>query len=348
LQEEALRIVFRSLLGYFDNFGYLFGRRHKVRSLYLEVTHKCNLACLSCYTRAGVEKADALTLDEQKLVVRQAREMGAQVVSISGSGEPLLYRNLFDLIDYIRGLGMAVVVFTNGTTIDKEVAESLISRGVITYFKLYSLDPAVFDRMTGRKNAYLWTAYEFQFDGASRTVTIPLGLKNLLDAADARRDRNCVRIETLITRMNCRVLGSVAALAKDLGLGFHLETPVMKGRAMEHVADIVPSRDEYAMLYGELVRILGEEYFQQHREHPCPVERNPVVWTNGDVGFCSSRGASVGNVRNAPLSELFRKAVRLKCRQDMAIARTAKVPRYFRTCPSRQLYEAANGIPCDY
>lgn len=326
----------------------LLSRRCKVRSLYLEVTHRCNLACLSCYTCAGTEKADALTLEEQKDVARQAKEMGARVVSLSGSGEPLLYKHLFELIDYIQSLGMAVVVFTNGTTIDIGVAEALMSRKVITYFKLYSLEPDVFDLMVGKKCAYTWGQYGACSGETGESMSIPSGLKNLLDAADSHGARNCVGIETLITKMNCHTLPAVARLARALSIAFHLETPVMAGRAIEHADEVVPSKEDYARLYDGLVRIFGQEYMQKLRQHPCPVERNPVVWTNGDIGFCSSRGAQVGNVRNTSLKELFAKATALKARQDKDIGRNGKTSHYFRTCPSRQLHELKYGIPCDY
>lgn len=34
-------------------------KKAKARFLYLEVTHRCNLACITCYTGAGVEKENA-------------------------------------------------------------------------------------------------------------------------------------------------------------------------------------------------------------------------------------------------------------------------------------------------
>jgi len=137
----------------------LLGKGPKVRMLYLEVTHRCNARCITCYTKAGKEKEDVLTLDEKKSVVRQAKELGARVISLSGSGEPLLYPHLFDLIDFIRQLDMLVVIFTNGTVLDEKTAEFLIRKGVITYFKLFSLDPDIFDRMIGKERAYNWVPY---------------------------------------------------------------------------------------------------------------------------------------------------------------------------------------------
>jgi hypothetical protein len=78
------------------------------------------------------------------------------------------------------------------------------------------------------------------------------------------------------------------------------------------------------------------------------VERNPVVWTNGDIGICSSRPASVGNVRDASLKTLFVRAQIQKRREDYLLARKATSGRYFRTCPARRYYNAKHNIHLNY
>ncbi len=314
-----------------------------VKFLYLEVTHRCNLRCICCYTGAGSEKPDALTLAEQKSVVRQAQHMGARMVSLSGSGEPLLYPHIRELIDYIRWLGMRITIFTNGTTLDRETADWLISRRVETYFKLYSRDPAVVDKMVGRQNAYKWVEYD-----CGGRFRIPTGLKYLLDAMRKTDKKNLVCVEAVITRLNNNSLAEVARFTTASGVMLYLETPIFSGRAIENYEVISLSGDEYHLLYKELAGILGEEYFEKHRRHPCPVERNPAVWTNGDIGFCSSRPANIGNVRETPLKKLFTKAQKEKQEQDASIVIDGLGGKCFRSCATRRYYETKHGIKCDY
>ncbi len=326
----------------------LLGKGPRVRMLYLEVTHRCNARCITCYTKAGKEKEDVLTLDEKKSVVRQAKELGARVISLSGSGEPLLYPHLFDLIDFIRQLDMLVVIFTNGTVLDEKTAEFLIQKGVITYFKLFSLDPDTFDRMIGKERAYNWVPYSHGSGESTSHTHIPSGLKCLLQAQDLAKATDLVRIETLIAKTNCRTLPAVAQFCKDHNLMLHLETPVFAGRAVENYHDIALDSNACEALYRELVEILGQAYFDELRAHPCPVERNPVVWTNGDIGLCSSRSANIGNVRNVPLKKLFLKAQMVKQREDRRCARLDEASQFFRTCPARRYYNVKNQIHCNY
>ncbi len=348
-KESGLLRLIRSVR---DKIRRVFGHREKVRLLYLEVTHRCNLRCICCYTEAGTEVADALTLDEQKSVVRQAKQMRARAVSLSGSGEPLLYESLRELIDYIRALGMTVVMFTNGTVLDTDTAEFLISREVVTYFKLYSLKPDVFDRMAGKKNAYEWVDYDCKDTGGAGRFRIPAGLRNLLEAQRKSEGKKLVGVEAVITRINCDSLPGVARFCRAAGLKFYLETPVFTGRAIANYESIALSKDEYRRLYHELVGILGEEYLDEQRRHPCPVERNPVVRTNGEIGFCSSRVACIGNVREVPLKELFAKAKKQKRKQDAAVnkilADKGQNGSYFRRCAARRYYEAKHRLKCNY
>jgi MoaA/NifB/PqqE/SkfB family radical SAM enzyme len=274
--------------------------------------------------------------------------MGARVVSLSGSGEPLLYEDICPLIDYIRQLDMRVVMFTNGTLLSSTTAGFLVSRDVVVYVQLPSLRPDVCDRMAGRRNCQQWAEYSYRHDGTRRVVGLPAGLKNLLDRCTTKDQRDLVRLEALITRVNRASLPEVAALSRQLGLGLHLETPIFNARAIKNYEKIALTETEYAELHDRLAAILGAEYFESHRGQRCPVERNPVVWTNGDVAFCSSRGASVGNVRDAPLKKLFARAKRLKRKADRQIARQGRESRYFHTCPSRQHYEIQYGLPCNY
>jgi len=345
---EMLRLVqvfLKPITEIWNKFRRLLG---KVEMLYLEVTHSCDLRCVGCYTKAGKEKNDVLTLEEKKSVVRQAKKMGARFVSLSGSGEPLLYDDIFILIDYIKQLQMGVIIYTNGTLLSKEVADFLVSRSVQVYFKLYSLNPTIFNRMVGVKDAYQWVDYSYNYNGEFKTIKIPSGLKYLFDVHDTTGHHDLVKIEALITRINFSALLEVARFCKEVNLPLFLETPVFNGRAVNNYKNIMLSSDEYQSLYYGLEKILGKKYLQTLRHYSCPVESNPVVWTNGELGFCSSRKACIGNVRNTPLKILFLKAKKLKRQEDCLISKQKVKSKYFCTCNSRQYYEAKHNIPTNY
>lgn len=249
---KLLRLLWRPLRR-------LFGR---IDLLYLDVTHACNLRCITCPTDAGVPKQGELTLEEKKWVITQAKKMGARAVPLCGSGEPLLYKDILPLIDYITKLDMATVIFTNGICVTPETAEFPITRNVEVFFKLWSFETAVVDRMVGVENAYEWADFSYTHNGISRSVRIPYGLKCLLDSAKKHDRRNLVKIELLITKINYTSVVEVVRFCKEMHLGLWLETVLLSGRAVENYSDITLDSARYHALYCQLLKIVGAKYMQ--------------------------------------------------------------------------------------
>jgi MoaA/NifB/PqqE/SkfB family radical SAM enzyme len=346
LQKSPLgRVTFKLLRLLWHPLRRLFGR---IDLLYLDVTHACNLRCITCPTDAGVPKQGELTLEEKKSIIMQAKKMGAKTVPLCGSGEPLLYKDILPLVDYITGLDMATVIFTNGTHVTPETAEFLITRNVEVCFKLWSFETAVIDRMVGVENAYEWTDFSYTYNGISRSVRIPCGLKYLLDSAEKHNRRYLVNIEVLITKINYTSVIEVVRFCKEMHLGLWLETILLSGRAVENYDEIALDGAQYQALYCQLLKIVGTKYLQQCRRKGCVVEKNPVVSDDGEMGFCSARTASIGNVRDLPLKVLFSRARRLKCKQDRLIPKRKLKSRYFRTCTARQFHHTRLKIPIEY
>jgi len=346
LQKSPLgRVTLRLLRLLWRPLRRLFGR---IDLLYLDVTHACNLRCITCLTDAGAPKQGELTLEEKKSVITQAKKMGAGAVPLCGSGEPLLYKDICPLIDYITKLDMATVIFTNGICITPETAEFLITRNVEVFFKLWSFETAVIDRMVGVENAYEWADFSYTHNGTSRSVRIPCGLKYLLDSAQKHNRRNLVKIELLITKINYTSVAEVVRFCEEMHLGLWLETILLSGRAVENYDDITLDSARYHALYCQLLKIVGAKYLQRCRRKGCVVEKNPVVSADGEIGFCSGRTASVGNVRDLPLKELFSRARKLKCKQDRLIPKRRLKSQYFRTCTARQFHHTRLKIPIKY
>ena len=94
------------------------------------VTKKCNLNCIHCYSESN-KKIDCneLSTKEGKKVLVDLAKYGVPVILFSG-GEPLYRNDIFELMEYAKKLGMRVVISTNGTLITKEVAKKIKEIGV--------------------------------------------------------------------------------------------------------------------------------------------------------------------------------------------------------------------------
>lgn len=94
------------------------------------VTKKCNLSCIHCYSESNLNKAEhELSTEEGKKVLENLANYGVPVVLFSG-GEPLYRHDIFELMTYAKQLGMRVVISTNGSLITETVAKKIKEIGV--------------------------------------------------------------------------------------------------------------------------------------------------------------------------------------------------------------------------
>lgn len=87
------------------------------------MTKRCNLRCIHCYARAEFEdyRGNELSTDEGKRLIDDLAYFGVPVILFSG-GEPLLRKDLPELIDYAVEKGLRAVISTNGTLITEKLA----------------------------------------------------------------------------------------------------------------------------------------------------------------------------------------------------------------------------------
>ena len=112
----------------------------------IEVGTVCNFLCRYCYVGDCHAQAPGdrheLTPEELRDVVAQAQALGARKIILLG-GEPMLYDFTPALCGWIRGRGMAVELFTNGSNMTPELAAKLFGMGVHVVLKWHSSDHRV-------------------------------------------------------------------------------------------------------------------------------------------------------------------------------------------------------------
>ncbi len=97
------------------------------------ITSRCNLACSHCYIDANGREsgsADEISTSKALEIVSQIAEVNPGAVLILTGGEPLAREDVYDIISKAAGLGMMVVLGTNGTLLTAEVAGRLAKAGL--------------------------------------------------------------------------------------------------------------------------------------------------------------------------------------------------------------------------
>lgn len=91
----------------------------------MDLTRRCNLACLHCYHGGvGRDPGAGAELDAGawKGIIDQAAEAGCLNLLITG-GEPLLREDFAEIYAHARERGLIVTVFTNGTLVHRRALE---------------------------------------------------------------------------------------------------------------------------------------------------------------------------------------------------------------------------------
>ncbi|MCK4627747.1 MAG: radical SAM protein, partial [Sedimentisphaerales bacterium] len=104
--------------------------RDKKPVIVWNITRRCNLSCVHCYSQSENRNYQGeLTTDQGLALLDDLAQFGVPVVLFSG-GEPLLRDDLCILIEHARSLGLRTVISTNGTLIDMAQAERFAQIGL--------------------------------------------------------------------------------------------------------------------------------------------------------------------------------------------------------------------------
>lgn len=177
-------------------------KEHKLKVLFFEVTSRCNARCEHCGSSCGdfVPK-DEITADEIKKVLNDvashydARQI---MLSITG-GEPLVRKDLFEIMKYARSLGFHWGITTNGILVNKKMLEKMV------YADMQSVSVSI-DGMKELHESFRKVPGSFN--------KIIKGIKLMLECPSILE----VQVTTCVNKKNLAQLDDIYNLLKDLGI----------------------------------------------------------------------------------------------------------------------------------
>lgn len=235
------------------------------RLVFWEVTKGCNLRCIHCRATA-TELSSPLDLPTAKAreIIEQISEYASPILVLSG-GEPLYRKDIFELASYATERGLRVALATNGTLVDKAVAQKIVAAGVKRVsISLDGADAKTHDAFRGIPQAF------------ESAVT---GLRNLRELGMS------VQINMTIARHNAQQLPAVLELARNLGAdALHTFLLVPVGCGVDIAESQMVPPDEYErMLHWfydrsleggiELKATCAPHYFRVYRQRRAQDQR---------------------------------------------------------------------------
>ena len=307
----------------------------KIKKLTLITTNKCNLKCIYCSSNSEKKLPNELNLKEKKKIIKDAYNMGAKLIILSG-GEPMLDPDFYELVEYNYSLNLITHIPTNGTLINKTNIRWLYNHNVHVMFKLNSFNKKTSDLMAGKKNSYKWVQH--------KNKIIPYGLKCLIDKGFNKLPTKkeiltpYLQIESVISSYNYKEIPEIAKFCKDNNINFFLERMIWDGRAIQNYSKLSLNKEEYKKLYKQLKKILGLGFLIHQKKVNCSIERNPCVGPQGDIMICHHRNAKIGNIRQQPLKKLYIQAQKVRKIQAISFYKGIIKKNPFKTCSGRNQF----------
>jgi AdoMet-dependent heme synthase len=263
-------------------------------SVHLDVTYRCNERCVHCYL--DHDDHGELSTAEIKSVLTQLSEAGVFFLTISG-GEVLMRRDLFEILEFARGLLFNVKLKTNGAMIREAEAKRIRELGVEQIqISVYSHRPEVHDAIT----------------------KLPGSLKRTIEAIRfLRAQRLKVTIANVLMSANAEDYAGVAALAKELGAAYTVDptiTPKIDGdRSILHL-NIEDSALRHAFhdpdLVGDVEQFCAPPPSPDEdvmEGYPCSAGHTSCyISPYGDVFPCVAFPLPSGNVRTQKFLDIWR------------------------------------------
>jgi radical SAM protein with 4Fe4S-binding SPASM domain len=277
-------------------------------------TRACNLNCVYCNVEAKHEPApDELTTKEAIYLVDLIYDFGSEWFGLKG-GEPLMRKDVFEIIGHARSIGLNVCLLTNGYFVDGEILNNLVKYEVYTSVSIDGPEN-VNDALRGEGS------YKAALSAIQKLSKA--GVLNGLSMA--------------VTSINYKEADHIVELAEEYGARFvwfnHL-LPCGKARGK---TQLEPTPQQYEWFLNHIYDLMHKTYKKKFDFHiHCPFfarifkERNPSrfwewfnneftgkciyflfggylsVLENGDVIPCFySEGLKIGNIKEKTLKEMW-------------------------------------------
>ncbi len=302
-----------------------FGRKRPIFA-HLLLTNRCNLKCRYCFVDVNTIYESDFTLEEWKDTVRGLHRRGCVSISLMG-GEPLMFKELDALIDYIKSLGLNVDLTTNGISLRKKI-ETVRKVDSI----MVSLD--------GREHAHDINRGKNSF-------------KHAMDAIEALKENNIpVRVNSMVNRQSREELPWLLNFSKTnkIPITFNITNEFSESKR-DFQDEVMLNEDEIRDFYRELRARITEDseladlvlFSNKTIDHvinyPKPfnelilkepgkkLKRNDMCWfgqvwvhidSNGDIIPCSTLWNlpdkfTPKNIREHGLSDALENATKLPC-----------------------------------
>lgn len=276
--------------------------------LSLELTARCQLACLHCYAESGPTLGHGvMTGDDWKRVIDQGVALGVTTAQFVG-GEPTLHPQFGELVAYALRAGLRVRVFSNLYRVRAEHWQLFSHPRLSLATSYYSDSPDQHDAITTRRGAHAATLAHI---GEAVRRGIPVKV-NIVDLGDGQRTEEAraqmqrlgvrhIHIDAVRGVGNAArgALPSVSSLCGQCGVGKAAVLPdgsvtpceigrfLTAGSVRKDTLGEVLSGTQWQQMVASIPRLPSSDGSPTSRLDPCGPDCGPNDDSSGGGGTCN-------------------------------------------------------------
>ncbi len=260
----------------------------------IEPSSYCNLKCKLCVVNRGMtRKRGNMSLENFKRIINDI-SIVKRDIALFLAGEPLMNKDIFDMVDYAYCNGLDISIDTNGMLLNKFNFEKIVLSGLKELN--ISLDGA-------KEETYL----KYREGGDFNLI-----IENVKRICEYKKklcfDSPKINIQFIVMKHNENEIEDMKKLCKELGVdslkiktlaqgvGYHSGASYHSKEALEKAKEFVSTKNEYRRKLAGKVKI-------------CPWIWQSVILWNGDVTICCADFNGdyvVGNVLKNSFKEIWK------------------------------------------
>ncbi len=249
------------------------------------LTRRCNSICSMCSIWQTPSKIqDELSLEEIESIFKDLKSYGIKHVFLQG-GEPLLRKDIIQIIELLIGLGLNPTLITNGLLLDKKIANKIAELKCNVSISLDSLDPKRYKKIRG-------------------VDKLPILLENIYYCGKIENKKGVWHITSTISKINHDEALDLFYFARNNGFNFNVY-PYNYSHcySSSHDEDLSYEKDKFLIIesfkklrnealrnnlifdkiiYDDIIKYLEGDYCM-----PCDAMKRSILLTEkGDMSPC--------------------------------------------------------------
>jgi len=298
----------------FNLLSFSFGKNNPITGpirVHWDITELCNSKCRHCTRWKLKNSKDDLTYEECIRVIDELKEIGTLAISFAGN-EPLMRKDIFDIIEYANKKGFSLSINTNGILMNEKNISRLINCGINSF--IFSLDSCYKEKHNSIRGV------PGSFEKIFTAVRIIKEMRGRFNK------KITIQATTVVNKENLNDLEKTVELCKSSGFDKIVLQPIHNiPKYFESEKKLIPEEKDFPEMEKQIKKIIEiykgfiavpAEYLQNFKtffENPSSLFKYRCganfitcdIRANGDVVPCPVGFVTLGNLRKNSFRDIW-------------------------------------------